>query len=245
MKIGIVITCKNLWEYTSVALASIFTTHPYHIVVVDDGSTDYTKTGLKEFQAVEPRLSVITNPTADSLSAKWNMGIALAFEQMCEAVLVCNNDIILNPVTIDALVARLGKGDVGMVTAHNLRGELARPEDILAFPVTYESTEAPHPDFSCFLISKKTYEEVGPFDENFSPCYFEDGDYHLRMGKLHIKAITITGAPYYHYGSKTQNSVYGGLCSPARFEQLREYLRAKHGAVPGEPLYDEICQGSI
>lgn len=243
MKLGIVITCKNLWDYTSQAIQSLFTTHPYTLIVIDDGSMDVTKVELRKLASEDPRVVVITDPRVDSLSAKWNIGVKTAFDNNCEAVLICNNDILFNPITIDTLVARLSRGDVALVSAHNLRNELAEPTAILTFPVNYEASESPHPDFSCFLISKEAYEKVGPFDENFSPCYFEDGDYHLRIGKMGLKAITTTGAPYYHYGSRTQNSVFGGLCRPSRFDELREYLRSKHGVVPGDPTYELVCQG--
>lgn len=246
MKVGVIITCKNLVEYTAAAVDSIFTQLPHVIIIIDDHSIDKTK----EWAAALPELypeqefHVITDPVVPSLAARWNLGCRKAFDELeCTAALVCNNDILFNPITIDSLAARMRRGDVGMVTAHNLRGELADPEQIFTLPVTWEATEAQHPDFSCFLISKDTYQRVGDFDENFIPCYFEDGDYHLRMGKLGIKAITTTGAPYYHYGSRTQNSVYGGVCTPTQFDTLREYLRGKHGAVPGEAAYERICQG--
>ena len=244
MKLGIIITCKNLVEYTKAAVESVFTSHPYVLFVVDDGSTDATKWWLREAAEEDHRIVPVLNPKSKGLSGKWNVGCQLAFEEHeCDMALICNNDILFSPVTIDSLVARMRKGDVGMVTAHNMRGEMAVPTDVLNLGVSWEPTEAPNPDFSCFLLSKDTYDKVGPFDEKFVPCYFEDGDYHLRMGKLGIKAITTTGAPYYHYGSRTQNSVYGGLCTPEQFDKLREYLRSKHGTVPGEADYDKICRG--
>lgn len=246
MKIGIIITCKNLIHYTAAAVDSIFTQHPHVVIIVDDHSTDQTKEWIRDLPELYPGTTFypIVDANAPSLAAKWNIACTKAFEELeCDAVLVCNNDILFNPITIDSLVARMRRGDVGMVTAHNLRGELQDPEQILTLPVTWEPSEAPHPDFSCFLLSRATYDRVGPFDENFIPCYFEDGDYHLRMGKAKVKAITYTGAPYYHYGSRTQNSVYGGVCTPAQFDKLREYLKHKHGTTPGEPEYERICQG--
>lgn len=242
MKIGIIITCKNLLDYTAQAIESCFTMSPHIIIVIDDFSTDGTKKYLMDLLNSDPRIHTIVDPITYSLAEKWNMGIEYAIEQGCEAFLVCNNDIIFNPVTIDALIARMRKGDVGMVTAHNVRGHLTDPQDILTLKVDWEATEAESPDFSCFLLSKAAFKKVGPFDQNFIPCYFEDSDYHLRMGKAGIKAVTTTGAPYFHYGSQTQNATPGGLCKPVQFDRLREYLRNKHGTVPGEPEYDKICR---
>lgn len=242
MRIGIVITCKNLIEYTAQAIESILTKHPFVLIVVDDFSTDQTKEYMTRLAEANSNVIYVKDPLTYSLSEKWNIGAELAWKAGAEAVLICNNDIVFAPCTIDALVERLEQGDAGMVTAHNLRGQLKDPEEILTTTVTWTPSEAESPDFSCFLLAKSTWDTVGKFDEMFIPCYFEDGDYHLRMGKAGIKAITTTAAPYLHYGSQTQNSTPGGICRGEQFDRLREYLRSKHGTVPGEPLYDAICQ---
>lgn len=243
MKIAVAITCKDLLEYTKQAIESIRTKHPMLLIVVDDFSTDGTKDYLAKLGENFPNVILITDPLTYSLAEKWNLACEAAWEAGAETTLVCNNDIVFHECTIDALVARMEKGDVGMVTAHNLRGELEDSAENLADKKPPENpTEAPSPDFSCFLLPKSTWDVVGKFDENFVPCYFEDGDYHLRMGKAGIKAITTTAAIYLHYGSRTQNSIPGGMCPGPQFDRLREYLRSKHGVVPGEPGYDEICQ---
>lgn len=243
MKVGIVITCKNLLEYTRQAIESIKTSHPFVLIVVDDFSTDGTKKYMKALKEKYSNVIHVEDPLTYSLSEKWNIGCQLSWLEGCDAALVCNNDIVFHPCTIDALVARIEKGDVGMVSAHNIRGELEdNAEDLFDKVPPEHPTEAPHPDFSCFMLTKDTWDKVGEFDPMFIPCYFEDGDYHLRMGKAGIKAISTTSAIYLHYGSRTQNSIPGGMCPGPQFDKLREYLRSKHGTVPGDPDYDRICQ---
>jgi GT2 family glycosyltransferase len=56
--------------------------------------------------------------------------------------------------------------------------------------------------FSCFLLPKSVYEQVGPFDEQFWPAYFEDNDYSLRVTNAGI-TFYFTGAGYSHVGSAT------------------------------------------
>lgn len=61
----------------------------------------------------------------------------------------------------------------------------------------------PHPDFSCYMISRWCYEHVGPFDENFKLAFVEDSDYHVRMHLANILAYSID-LPFYHVGGGSQ-----------------------------------------
>lgn len=239
MKIGIAFTMKNLLHFTQQAYDSIQTTLPYHLIMISDWSSDGTNEWLTELQQRDAALSVDLEPLTDSLAGKWNIAAEFAWENGCEAVLICNNDIIFHPATIDALAARLEKGGADMVTAHNVRTYVA-PEELAELILPEFPSEAPHPDFSCFLLSKHVWDAVGRFDESFVPCYFEDNDYHYRMQKAGLTAISTTAAPYYHYGSQTQNSIPGGLCPGPQFLQNRNYFVKKHGVDPStyQPLWD-------
>lgn len=245
MKIGIAFTVRNCWEYTKACLDSIVTETPNVVLVVDDGSTDITKAELAKYKAsfeagemehlkATERFVVITDPAKDSLAGKWNMAVEAAAAEGCEASLICNNDILFHPVTIDTIVNRLAAGDesLGMVTARNVRDSVAKPEDIFSFEIEESPSEAEHPDFSCFLIRHSAWVDIGGFDEGYKPCYFEDNDTHSMFKVMGITAIATTAAPYYHYGSKTQNSVPGGLCKPAEFDKNRLYFIKKFGAKP-------------
>ena len=229
MKIGIVITAKNLINITKAAVASIQTKHEYHLILIDDFSSD----GTYEWMQTVPNATAYRKFIA-SLAGKWNLGARTAWDSQCELVLICNNDILFHPVTIDALVARMEQGEVGMVTGHSKRDDsrIKEPTDIFKLPEDEEPTEAPHPDFSCFLLSKETWDIVGEFDEKFIPCYFEDNDYHYRMVQAGLLAVTTTSAPYFHYMSLTQNSIEGGMCPGERFRRNREYFLNKHGVDP-------------
>lgn len=230
MKIGIIITCKNLVDMTRGAYESIATSHPHETIIVDDHSNDGTKSWLVSL-AGTPHVHTLIDPPTSSLSEKWNLGISRAIHEECEAFLVCNNDIVFHPLTIDALIARLSVGDVGLVSAHNRRGEY-NEQTIAQCPIPEAPTESEGPDFSCFLLARSAYTTVGPFDEGFIPCYFEDNDYHYRLQQAGLRAIGYTGAPYFHYGSRTQNSVKGGICPPPQFERNRSYFVQKHGVDP-------------
>lgn len=239
MKIGIAITARNLLHYTKAAVESIVTEEYYKLILIDDFSTDDTFEWMQSAIGYKGEKAIAIKKFTTSLSEKWNLGAQTSWDFGCEAVLICNNDILFGPHTIDTLIQRMERGSaVGMVTGHNLRDDPAikKPEDIYTLPVNLAPTEAPHPDFSCFLLSKETWDVVGEFDAKFKPCYFEDNDYHYRMKQADILAIAYTGAGYYHYGSRTQNSVPEGLCPGERFRRNRSYFIAKHGVDPATYL---------
>lgn len=237
-KIGIIVTVCNGLDMNRDMVNSIHSSTPYHLIIVDDYSIDGTKKWIKELQAEQNghnRLSVeaIIDPDTDSLAAKWNLGMQRAADLGCTAGLVCNNDIIFSPVTIDAVVARLDKAIadkemVVMVSAHNRRGDL-QPDQIYTTKAPQAPTESPHPDFSCFMERVDVWKAIGGFAEIYKPCYFEDNDHHTKLKAYGFIALATTGAPYYHYGSRTQNSVPGGLCKGPQFEYNRELFREYFG----------------
>src|SRR5258705_6669830 len=232
MKIGICMTCSNAVAYTKAAVASIKTKHPYELIILDDYSIDGTKAWLRTLVGV----TVLSDPDSPSLGGNWNLGAAKAKELGCEAVLICNNDILFHSLTIDNLVLRLEEARqnnefVVVVSANNQRGNI-KPEEIFTLELAKENSEAEHPDFSCFLLDLKAWEFVGKFSQDYRPCYFEDNDFHTRLKLYGLKAIAITTAPYYHYGSITQNSVVGGLCTPPQFERNRAVFVDKFGTTP-------------
>lgn len=246
MKIGIIITAKNCVDYTKQCIETIVTNEDYVIILIDDFSDDGTKDYFKQLSKERDDIIVLTDLETHSLAEKWNFGIDVAVGDKCDAFLICNNDIIFNKHTINQLAKRLNvaretKERIGMVTAQNLRASVS-VDDIEDYLIVTDGTEAPGPDFSCFLLDKLVYDNIGEFDDGFRPCYFEDNDYHIRMVRAGWRAISITAAPYYHYGSVTQNSLEGGICSSPQFEANRGYFRSKFGFVPGDPEYNEEVQ---
>jgi len=260
-KVGIIITCFNSVEYTKAAVQSLRTTFPFHLIIIDDFSTDDTKpwlyqlgksykeTWVQNGEGLCEGFSALIDIPTESLGEKWNLGMAEAAKNGCPIALICNNDILFHPSTIDTLVirwmlARTNKERVGIISAHNRRGD-TKPQEIFTIPIPDAPSEAESPDFSCFLMDISIWQEIGKFDVNYIPCYFEDGDTHANLAFHDYSAITTTAAPYYHYGSITQNSVAGGLCKSPQFEKLREYFRHKWGTVPGEPMYDDLTHRRI
>lgn len=167
------------------------------------------------------------------LAAAWNRLADDAFADGADFALICNDDILFAPETIDGMVSEFVKlcdtENVVMVTPNNIINELANdPYAIL----NYQRPDVPiswseHPNFSCFLIHKTFFDLIGRFDENFNPAWFEDNDAHRRITLLGYKAITTTAAPQIHFGG-----VATSMMENPDSSQSREYYIKKWGGLP-------------
>jgi GT2 family glycosyltransferase len=239
MNIAIVIPCLNLWRrYTKPCLDSLKVGYPYRIVLVDNGSTDETPDEAgrlvgSTFQHRRYETNTGTTPA-------WNYGIADGFEKGADYVAVLNNDILCHPACLDRLAQRMERNDIAIATALDIRGEVAAPEDIFTIPPDAKdgAAESEHPNFSAFMLNRHCWETVGRFDEQFSPAYFEDNDYHRRIVLAGLRAVVHPPAMFYHFGSRTQNeSCPAPIVSGGAFDRIRDYYVRKWGGPPGAETF--------
>ena len=234
-KIAVIIPAINLWsKYSRQCIQSIKSkNHELRILFIDNGSTDETL--IEAGKLVSNTFAHKRNEERWGVSQSWNFGILDAWSRGFDYCLVLNNDILLHEDCIDRLVERFEKGDVGIVTAMDIQGECMLPTMIFdKHSKDYESvSEAEHPHFSAYMISKACWDTVGEFDEGFSPAYYEDNDYVQRMRIANIKAIVYPPALFYHYGSRTQNEA---LDKPiVDSSKTHRYFISKWGGNPDSP----------
>jgi hypothetical protein len=211
-KIGLVMPVLNYFEGACEVLASVKTMH------------DWTLYIQPQWRGQVP------------LSRAWNDGSRQAFNEGCDYALVCNDDIMFAPETIDNMVAeyeRLSKENVIMVTPNNINGQLPSPHAILDYkiPADQVSSFSDHPNFSCFLITPEYFETVGYFDHNFNPAWYEDNDSHRRAMLLGLREITTTAAPMVHLGSQTTARMPNPDSGPSE-----AYYIEKWGGIPESHL---------
>lgn len=118
--------------------------------------------GNQAIDVTDINLMVIKNKQPASVAASWNQLCKLIFKK-CSHALLLNDDIFLN------------KTDADIYKLLQLYGNDA-------FVVSQQG-------FCSFLLPKKTFQQVGGFDENFLGAYFEDRDYERR---LKLAAMDIT-----------------------------------------------------
>lgn len=87
----------------------------------------------------------------------------------------------------------------------------------------------PFYNWSSYLLTKKVYEKIGPFDEGFKKSYFEDNDYmyRMRLAKVPIKYVDELN-PDIYLNSQTleKDPLLSG------YVQNREYFLQKWGGLP-------------
>lgn len=202
-------------------------------------------------------LIVDTSITNWPLAKAWNFSLKrLCVDEGYDVAIVCNDDIVLAPDTgqnlADGLLFRQWTDErpdkdreVLLVSGYNISHA--------GVPPSAPATHGPHdlaqfkprwgtgPDYSCWAASRKLIETIGPFDEKFDPCYFEDNDSHYRIFGSGFQALSFS--PYFHYASQTVKG--GGEISERRnreivnglFDRCRDYYVSKWGGMPGREVY--------
>lgn len=230
MKLYVVMPVINCLELTKEAIESIQT--PCTIILIDNASTDGTQRWAQGINGdgltFDKKLHYVRNEEAKGVSASWNQGVKIAFEDPeCQYVAILNNDIILHRKTLPHLMAFMDHTGYLMVTGDNIKDRMSIEVLVrLELPTPFtdfdcwkiEGWRAEGPDFSCFMINRETIRVIGWFDEKFEGAYCEDQDYHARcsrarqhiavhndqgidVSKVHFKRLST--APYYHYASQT------------------------------------------
>lgn len=123
----------------------------------------------------DDRLHIIDNDWNIGVSTSWNLLCDRIFENSSNA-LILNDDIYL------------GKKE------NDIEGLLKKKSDFYLGKLSW----------CAFIMPKKTYNEVGRFDDKFYPAYYEDADYTYRL-KLAKKNINSTAAliPFLYKESQT------------------------------------------
>jgi GT2 family glycosyltransferase len=171
------------------------------------------------------------------VSAGWNFVLDSLFSTSDPAhgwhadhVLCLNNDTYLRPDTYSRLLAY----NVDFVTGVSVGSmeEIADPQPCKDLVQS--------PDFSLFLISKRCWETVGPFNESMR-LYASDNAFHV---EAHRKGMPLwnSGLPFFHQRSSSLN-----MASPKekRVIQLqadadREVFRELYGCFPWDTKYAEL-----
>jgi hypothetical protein len=90
--------------------------------------------------------------------------------------------------------------------------------------------------WSVFAINRACVENVGFFDENFYPAYFEDNDYHYRLKLIDPSRFAEAGTAF-SPNVKRNSATLARLPKINRFSENQKYYHKKWGGGPGHERY--------
>jgi GT2 family glycosyltransferase len=227
IKIAVIMLTMNQREKTLRALASFSrSTSPlFHIVLWDNGSQDGT---VDKVQGELPEVLVHHHPTNIGVASGRNAAAALAIEKFRPThLLFIDNDMIVEPNFVSALLAAFKTDPHLAQTQAKLRfmNDPTRLNDgggcRIQFwlgrtsPVGFGEIDRGQYDkqarcISCggaMMVRTDVFQQLGGFDEKFSPFGPEDLDFSLRCYKAGYHALYVPQAVAYH---EVSHSFEGG-----------------------------------
>lgn len=203
MKIGIgyaaYITNQALFEHAIETLHSI--TSEEHELVFCGWRNNPIQA---EWQVELDRFGHTHQNDANCVGRAWNRSINHLISEGCRYVFVPNLDIVVRSGSLDALVAAADANPSPVLwTMANWHALTDQPELPGLEKAPLHDHWVPHPHFSAFMVDRRLFDLVGPFDENLRPAYNEDLDMHWRIRLAGQAAAQFEGSRFFHHGSRT------------------------------------------
>ncbi|MHB8146701.1 MAG: glycosyltransferase [Vulcanimicrobiaceae bacterium] len=213
---SIVTLSWNAPEYTKQALDSIrtYTSEPYEVIVVDNGSKPETLAYLRAID--DPHVRVVYNDRNLGYGVGNNIGMA---HTKGEYIVLLNNDVIVTEHWLDGLLEPFGRiPDLGVtaprsncVAGSQVVGDAAYsdPEGIQRYAAArrkrwrrsgYVTERAIG---LCLCIDRRVIDEIGGFDDRFGLGNFEDDDLCIRIRAAGYKIFVCNDVFIHHFGSRS------------------------------------------
>ena len=211
------------------------------VIVVDNGSTDGTLSYLERLMERDARVALIANGANAGFAAAVNQGLGAA---RGKSFVVLNNDTILPPRALSALVSHLSDNSIGLVGP--VSNEAATEAEVDVSYATYRelisaaedravahagaAAEIPMLTMFCVGFRRTVFERVGPLDERFEHALFEDDDYSLRVRLTGYRVVCAEDVLVHHFGEASLGALVPTGEHASLFETNRSRFEAKWGS---------------
>lgn len=214
-KVSIVIPCYNQIKYTYKCLYSIMNNTdaneiPYEVILADDVSTDTTK-NIKKY--VE---NIVVSRNEENLGFLKNCNKAASLAKG-QYIYFLNNDTEVRPNYLKSLVDLIESDfTIGMVGSKLVfaNGQLQEAGGIIWSDGTGanygrgDATWKPEYNYvkevdyisgAAIMIRKSLWDDIGGFDERYTPAYCEDSDLAFEVRKRGMKVVYNPKSEIIHY----------------------------------------------
>lgn len=214
------------------------TDFPYRIVLIDNASQHPTKEFLEFISSQYPdKIKLIVN--------KENLGNTTAGVQgmkysNAEYVCILDNDTIVCKGWLSEIIKIAELSDkIGIVNPNCNSFGVHRPEGMSLENFSRELLNKNAGKFIevgaavgfCYLVKRKVINQIGCWDQRFSPGYFEDTEYSMRAKKYGYKSVIAQGAYVYH----DEHASFKSREQKKKFKKLFKESREKFYAMYGKP----------
>ena len=214
MKLHYCVPTRNRFDLARAGIAAALAGSlvPDRVVVLDNSDRAEAAGHLADL--VTAGVEVVPQRGNLGVSASWNWFL----RHLEDHVVIANDDAVPGPETCRALV-----------------GAAQADTTEVFFGVTGDDGNA----FSIFLLRKRGWQRIGPFEEAFYPAYYEDDDYAHRLRLAGYRVVRVPGATFEHLGSATYQAYKAEQQEQHRRAvrvNRRRYL-AKWGGLPGNERF--------
>ncbi len=158
------------------------------------------------------------------LAKSWNEGLIEAYDQGADTVVIANDDLVMTHNDLLVLAqAAVEHPECGVIVAEGFNVRMDEQQQL---------------QFAVPAINRSALEQIGYFDENFTPIYFEDSDYSRRAALAGVKFYNAGTTGIIHTGSATVGAVDElRLQNNTTFRLNYEFYCRKWGGSPGQETF--------
>jgi len=232
MATSVILVVFNQLALTRACLESLrATTSPYELCVVDNASTDRTRSFFEEF-ARSTRLTYHRNSENLGLIRALNQGARLAGN---ETLCFLHNDVEMQEPgwlgrLTDALESPGGIGLAGLYGARKLRADGRYAGRTLVHCLSGSATleaemaEVAAVDGVCLCLKRSVLERVGGFDEGYGFIHGYDRDLSFAVREAGWRCAVVN-APFIHRGGGTRTGPGAPIAASEDLAQRRAALQ--------------------
>jgi GT2 family glycosyltransferase len=201
-------------------------TVPHETILVVNNQDDENLVAIARDQSLVTKYCI--NSVNVGVARAWNMGAMMA-----EGDILCwsNDDVIVGPGAVERLVEVLESDpSVGEVGAHGGMRYMRGPnsghcERMIESDRVEEADEI---SGYLFLTKRSVFEEVGGFDNSFTPAFYEEIDYSFKVRAKGYKCLVVPGVDVKHRKMHGVSAKRVAVDYLGRTERTDEITRRNH-----------------